>query len=199
MSVENKPSHENYSVAIIKPDAFRDYLSEMIISDFERAGLSVIFRKEMILNESKAKAIYSEHQTPESYHFGVKSLLLEDRLGNRLPCMLLILQSNTGNNALQETQKAKGRTDKDGIRAKYRKYFWYELEEMGYSGDELKLMLSRNRLHVPANHEAAARTLTILLTEKDIESIRSSAPEFGSWIKSFMINNVYSLAPLRNP
>ena len=196
MSVENKPSYENYAIAIIKPDAFRDYLSEMIISDFEKAGLSVIFRKEMILNEPKAKAIYSEHQISKSYHFGIKSLLLEDNLGNRLPCMLLILQSNTENNALQEAQKAKGRTDKDGIRAKYRKYFWYELEKMGYSGDELKLMLSRNRLHVPTNYEAIARVLTTLLTEKDIESITSRAPEFGSWIKRFMINNVHSLVKL---
>lgn len=185
MSIENKPSYENYSVAIIKPDAFRDYLSEMIISDFEKAELSVIFRKEMILNESKAKAIYSEHQTSKSYHFGVKSLLLEDKMGNKLPCMLLILQSNIGNNALQKTQEAKGRADKDGIRAKYRKYFWYELEKMGYSGDELKLMLSRNRLHVPTNHKTTAKVLAILLTEKDIESITSKAPEFGSWIKSF--------------
>ena len=48
----------SYSIAIIKPDAHRDMMAEMIGRDLEEGGLDVIFRKDIVFSEVQAKIIY---------------------------------------------------------------------------------------------------------------------------------------------
>lgn len=184
MSLERQQKSEDYSIAILKPDAFRDYLSQMIIDDFEEYGLDVVFRKQMLLDEETAQDVYLEHKDSELYPFMVESLLLERESGEQLPCMLLILKRRQGEgSALDQTQVAKGRADKSGIRAKYRLYFWYELEEMGFEGRELSLKLSQNRLHVPDDYERLSEVLGVLLSKADLERLRDTALDFADWLE----------------
>lgn len=179
-----KPTFESYSVAIIKPDAYRDFLEQVILDDFEKAGLSVVFRKEMKLNEQAAKQVYLEHETAKLYPFMVQSLLLEDKDHEQLPCMLVILRGQVEgqNSVLTQSQRIKGRADKEGIRAKYRMYYWHELEKMGYTGNELDTKLAQNRLHIPDDYQRTAEILGVLMTESDINRLAETAPDFADWL-----------------
>lgn len=187
MSVEIDKLLEYYSAVIIKPDAIRDSLSEMIIGDLEQAGLSVVYRRELILKREVAEQLYAKHLATElgqeRYPYAVESLLLEDVLGNQYPCVFLILKSKEPN-ALTLTQEAKGRADKSGIRAKYRIFFWYELEHMGITGDELKIRLSQNRLHIPDSYEGVKNTIKTLVNKKDISYIEENNLDLARVIKS---------------
>lgn len=188
MPTENKPNFENYAIAILKPDSYRDYLDQMILADFEKEGLSVVFRKEMKLDEGMAQRVYFEHNASKLYPFMVESLLLKDKTGDQLPCMLIVLKSEESgsDNALTKTQQVKGRADKNGIRAKYRMYYWHELEKMGYTGDELSMKLAQNRLHVPDDYQRTAEILGVLLTKNDTERLAETAPDFAHWLKGHL-------------
>lgn len=190
----NIPELDRYSIALIKPDAFRDHLSECIVADLEEQGLTVIHRKEMKLDRPTAAYVYEEHKDGENFPFMVESLLLKDNQGEQLPCMLLLLRADT--NALDRTRVAKGRADKSGIRAKYRMYFWYELEEMGYSGADLKHMLARNRLHVPDDYERMIEVIGVLLNEGDISRLREIDVEAANFLHASFGSECKSLISL---
>lgn len=175
MSVECALSIDYYSTAIIKPDAFRDFLTPMIIDDLRNEGLSVVFRKELILRKEEAEQLYADHLMTESgrqrFSFAVSSFLLKDKFGCRYPSMFLVLRSNDPH-ALDITKKAKGQADKSGIRAKYRMFFWYELEQMGIEGADLQTRLSQNRLHVPDDCERMKEMLRLFVNGDDVDMIQ---------------------------
>jgi len=196
MNPERRPELESYSMALIKPDAYRDVLSQMIIADLEEAGLSIVFRKEMRLERHEAEFSYDEHRGSKNYPFMVESLMLKDKHGDQYPCMLLVLKSGE-DDALGLTQKAKGRADRDGIRAKYRLYFWHELEEMGYLGDELSSMLARNRLHVPDDHQRMTEILGVLLTERDVDEISQREDQLGNIIREYKDSVPRAIIPMQ--
>jgi len=196
MNTEGEPGLDRYSVTIIKPDAYRDFLSQMVVSDLEDAGLSVVYRKEMKLERHQAESTYEEHRDEKNFPYMVESLLLKDGNGVQYPCMLLVFKSDS-DNALELNQQAKGRADKDGIRAKYRLHFWYELEEMGYEGDELSSILARNRLHVPDDHQRITEILGVLLTERDIEEISQRENELGQVVRKYRDSLPKGIVPLR--
>lgn len=197
MSIEKKQELDQYSITIIKPDAFRDHLSQMIVSDLEEAKLQVIYRREMRLERHEAESTYEEHRDTENYPYMVESLLLEDEDGEQYPCMLLILKAET-ENALELNRKVKGRTDRSGIRARYRMFFWYELEEMGFEGEKLSMMLARNRLHVPDDSNRMIETLGLLLTEKDIENISERDGELAEIVRQYRNSQPKSLMLLQD-
>lgn len=197
MSTERRPELGQYSITMIKPDAHRDYLSQMIIADLEEAGLCVVYRKEMRLEPHEAESTYEEHRDSINYPYMVESLLLKDGYGEQYPCMLLVLKTES-DNALELNQKVKGQADKSGIRAKYRMYFWHELEEMGYHGEDLSLILARNRLHVPDDHDMMVEILGLLLTEKDIEKIAEREGELADIIRRFQDSQSKSLVLLKD-
>lgn len=196
MNPERRPELENYSMVIIKPDAYRDVLSQMIVSDLEEAGLSVVFRKEMKLETHEAEFSYDEHRDSKNYPFMVESLMLKDKNGDQYPCMLLVLKSEH-DDALGLTQKAKGRADRDGIRAKYRLHFWHELEEIGYHGDELSSMLARNRLHVPDDHQRMTEILGVLLTERDVDEISQREGQLGDVVREYKDSIPSAIVPMQ--
>lgn len=178
------PELDKYSLVVLKPDSLRDCLTDNIIADLEEHGLFVIYRKTIQFNREIATYVYEEHKNSENFPFMVESLLLKKDQGEQYPCILLLLRAESV--ALEKTRIAKGRADKSGIRAKYRKYYWYELEEMGHKGDELKHLLSRNRLHVPDDHNMMLKTVGILLNEKDINQLRLSDKKLADFLSKYL-------------
>ena len=184
MNAEVSPNTERYSLTIIKPDAFRDHLSQQIIADLEESGLAVVYRKEMRLEAYEAEATYEEHRCSLYFPYMVGSLLLQNNQGEQYPCMLLVLKAEVGN-ALEINIKIKGKGDKTGIRAKYRFYSWHELGEKGYQGQVQSMMFSRNRLHVPDNHNRMIEILGLLLTENDMENFLEEDRKLADEIKLY--------------
>lgn len=168
----------NYTVMIIKPDAMKDILSNMIIVDIESEGFEVIARKELKLTRRQAEFLYSDHINYENYEYAVNSLLQDE---NEHSSTILVLRCPEGK-ALKNAQSAKGRADKEGIRAKYRKYLWYELMEQEMGSGELKMLLSKNRVHVPTTDRHAREIVKSLFSKQEMEDILGRDPEAVGFI-----------------
>ncbi len=173
----NERDHKNslpYSIVIIKPDAHRDILVETIIQDIKKGGLSIAHTKDMILSRRQAEEIYSEHSDEPHFEASIKSLL------GRKDCnrvTVLVVESN-GGPCLEKLQEIKGRSDKEGIRLKYRLFSREELERRGLSGEGLKEELANNRLHVPDSDECCRHLINMLLTDREIKELKEVRPEF---------------------
>lgn len=68
----------NYSVIIIKPDAHKDILGEMILADLESGGLKIILRKDLALSQEQAEMIYKNEWRENVRDYAAKSLLPRD-------------------------------------------------------------------------------------------------------------------------
>ena len=163
----------NYSAVIIKPDAHRDVLVEMIIQDMENGGLVTIFRKDEVLSRKEAERIYAEHRGTPHYETSIRSV--EGDKENR-SVTFLILKSEVGD-ALKHTNQIKGRSDIGGVRFKYRRFSRKEMEDMGYSGENLMLELAKNRLHVPDSDYRSLGLINMMLSDSERENIRLREPE----------------------
>lgn len=168
MTVNNK-----FTIMFIKPDAVRDGLIDQIVGDFLEAGLIPVFSKPMELTWDQAMIIYRDHMDNPNYEFAVRSLIEEEDCKESL---FLFLKNENGD-TLAKAQETKGRADKNGVRAKYRRYLWSELKEKGIEGDELKTMLSRNRVHVPDSDDHVCEIIGLLLSESELREIMEANPE----------------------
>lgn len=175
----------NYSAVIIKPDAHRDMLAEMIIRDLENNGLVTIFRKDKILSREEAERIYTEHRNAEHYEASVRSIE-GGKEGNTVT--VLIVKSESGD-ALKLTNEIKGRSDAGGVRLKYRRFSKKELEELGYSGENLMLELAKNRLHVPNSDDRSLELINMMLSGKERDNLRLREPELYNELEGWKKEN----------
>lgn len=184
-----------YSIAIIKPDAHRDILAETIIKDIKENGLDIAFVKDMVLSREQAEKIYSDHFNEPHFEASVKSLMGEKGCDY---VTVLIVESKDGP-SLEKIQEIKGRSDKGGIRLKLRVLSQKELEERGFSGDELKEELAKNRLHVPDSDELNRSLINMLLTSKEIKELIERRPEVYKELRQISEKNreLKMLPPVR--
>lgn len=170
-----------FAVVFIKPDAINDRLAERILSDFMEAGLSFIHLKLVELTLEQATFIYKDHINSPNFKFALDSIMREDKCETVL---FLIAKLKEGD-ALLIAQQTKGRADTSGIRAKYRRYLRVDLIEKGIEGDELKKLLSRNRLHIPDSNQHVCEILEMILEPEELSAIVKLDPEFRSFVESF--------------
>jgi len=184
-----------YSIAIIKPDAHKDILAEMITKEIEDSGLVIAHRKDMVLSLEQAEEIYSEHSARPYFWASVKSLQ-GDKDSNY--ATVLVVESNEGP-CIAKLQEIKGRSDMGGIRLKYRLLSKQELEEQGLFGNELIEELSKNRLHVPDTDEACKQLINKLLTDEEINELKERNPEFYKDLREIVKENkeLKMLPPVR--
>lgn len=161
--------YPNVDIAIIKPDATRDFLTEMIIRDLEETGIFVLLRKDLRFKEKDVPIIYPECVGLERYPSIVKSITGDYREGG-CHSTLLIVTCNEGD-IHRRLKEIKGKSDSYGIRRKYLRHFWYELEEMGYSGERLRDELAKNRLHVPDKFETSLEIMRRFLTPAEKQEL----------------------------
>lgn len=100
---------------IIKPDAVRRGLSQMIIKDVESSGLVIAKKKEISLLQETLKKLYEEHEGKPFY-----PLLLSFMSSGPVVCLVV-----EGDNAVERLRKLMGNTmpskaSSDSIRGKYR-------------------------------------------------------------------------------
>jgi nucleoside diphosphate kinase len=171
--------NNKFTVMFVKPDALNDGLTGPILDDFAEAGLVPVYRKLLNLDQNKAMMVYRDHMGNQNYRFAVNSLMEESGCKT---CLMLLLKREDGE-ALSVAQKIKGRADKDGVRAKYRRYLWTDLMEKGIEGEELKTMLSRNRVHVPDSDEHVCEIMMGLLDNSEMEEVAVLDPELVDFVR----------------
>lgn len=162
-------SPPNAGVIIIKPDATREFLTEMIIRNFEDAGVSILLRKDIYFKEGDVPIIYPECVKLERYSSIVKSITGDYGEGG-CHSTLLITTCNEGN-VRHFLRELKGKSDSHGIRRKYLRHFWYDLEGMGYSGERLRDELAKNRLHIPDSFEVCLEIMRRFLTPAEKQEL----------------------------
>jgi len=89
------------TLSIIKPDATRRNLTGAIVDRFEKAGLSVIASRRMMLSTAQAEAFYNVHKARPFY----RSLVDFMTSG---PVVVQVLQ---GENAIAKNREVMGATD----------------------------------------------------------------------------------------
>lgn len=165
-------NQSHYSIAIIKPDAHRDILVEMITEDIKQGGLDIVYAKDMSLSVEQAQKIYSDHINDPHFETCVKSLYGEKQHN----CATILIIKSKNGHSLDKLQRIKGRADKDGIRLKYKLFSREEFEEKGYTGEGLKEELAKNRIHVPDSDELNIDLIKILLSDKEIKMLKEREP-----------------------
>ena len=171
--------NNKFTIVFIKPDAINDGLVDQIMRDFAEAGLASVFCKPLELNWDQALFIYRDHLDNPNYRFAVKSLTEEEGCKTSL---FFLLKRDAGD-ALKTAQEVKGRADRSGVRAKYRRYLWTELQERGITGDELETMLSRNRVHVSDSDNHVCYILGMLIDDLELRQLIKIDPELVGFIE----------------
>lgn len=170
-----------YTATIIKPDAHRDGIVEMILSDFENGGLHVVLRKDEKIDRKKAEIIYRDRIGKHYYEHSIASILGDQKN----PCItLLILRSEHGD-ATELASVLKGRASQNGIRNKYRIHSKEELERKGLSNWTVWMELLKDRLHVPDTSDLSLELMLELLSERDLKDIEQREPELFYEMEKF--------------
>lgn len=166
----------SYTAALIKPDAHRDVIAEMITRDLQERDFDVIFRKDTVLTREQAEKIYAEHKGSQNFEQAVKSLLGTEK--NKYSTVLILkLLKEDDIDILVKAKEIRGKSNEGGIRFKYRILSEQELKEKGYEGEELKNELSKNRLHIPDSTHRALEMIDLLLNENEKLDLKEREPQ----------------------
>lgn len=178
-------NHSSYAVAIIKPDAHRDVLAEMITGDFEDGGFGIVFRKDIVLSRVQAEEVYIREHDHSKFDRATKSLLGTDK--DKFSTLIILKSKNSGEGAAR-AQNIKGKIGQGGIREKYNLHTKDELEKMGLTGEELRGELARNRFHVPDTDGETFEIIDMLLTENERMELKEREPKLYSELVKFNEN-----------
>lgn len=157
-----------YAVVLIKPDAIRDVLEEMILQDLREGALvDSVFRKLLKINENLAKLIYPTWvEKPE-----FPSMVHNITRGNSLFVVV------RGDNTIYESlRRVKGKMNQGGLRLKYRTHSIEEWQALGYVGRELRNRIAENRFHTTDDLNETISLCALVMNHQDIETIKSVAP-----------------------
>src|SRR5437868_3839285 len=89
------------TLSIIKPDATRRNITGEIISRFEKAGLSVVAQKRMMLSTAQAEAFYNVHKDRPFFR-GLVEFMTSGSV---------VVQVLEGENAIAKNREVMGATD----------------------------------------------------------------------------------------
>ena len=135
----------NYTLTIIKPDAFESGKAGKIIGHLEQGGFKVRAARVMRLTESQAKEFYAVHRERPFYAPLVKFMTSGT-------CMPMILEKA---NAVAELRKAIGATDPKEAEAGTVRKLYAESKE-------------RNAIHASDSDENAQREARFFFAESDL-------------------------------
>jgi len=159
---------EQYAVVLIKPDAIRDVLEEMILRDLREEALVVpVFRKFWKVTEDLAKLIYSAWVERPKF----PSMVHNITRGNSLFVVV------RGDKTLYELlTRVKGKMNQGGLRLKYRTRSIEEWQALGYSGRELQNKIAENRLHAADDFDETVFLCNLAMNHQDLATIELTAP-----------------------
>ena len=166
---------EQFAIVLIKPDAIRDVLEEMILQDLqEEARIIPVFRKFWKVTEDLAKLIYptwiDRLQFPSMVHNITR--------GHSLFVVV------SGDDAIYESlTRVKGKMNKGGVRLKYRTRSIEEWQAMGYAGQGLQNKIAENRLHATDDFDETVFLCTLAMDHYDLASIEPIAPLLAAAIR----------------
>ncbi len=169
----------SYATILIKPDAHRDVLAEMIVRDIENGGLKVIFRKDLVLSAEDAEVIYSDEADKKIYAAAKESLLGTER--NPF-VTIIVVKSDGDENALAKVLELKGKTNIGGIRKRYLVKTKEHLEGAGLNDQEILKEFAKNRIHVPDDGDRSIELLRLILRDREIDELRQREPELAAEI-----------------
>ena len=163
-----------YAAVLIKPDAIRDILEEMITNDLQtEADVRIIFRKYWLIQKQLVKFIYpdwiNKPEFPSMTH-------------NLLQGQSLLLIAKGGINIYTTLQKAKGKMNQGGLRLKYRTKSIEEWETLGFSGKALRNKIAENRLHSTDTLSETVMLCSLAMSSNDIEKLSKIAPSLANLI-----------------
>jgi len=133
------------TLSIIKPDATRRNLTGAIVDRFEKAGLSVIASRRMMLSTAQAEAFYNVHKARPFY----RSLVDFMTSG---PVVVQVLQ---GENAIAKNREVMGATDPSKAAA-------------GTIRKDFAESIEANSVHGSDAPETAAHEIRFFFSELDI-------------------------------
>jgi len=133
------------TLSIIKPDATRRNHTGAIIDRFEKAGLSVIAQRRMMLSTAQAEAFYNVHKARPFY----RSLVDFMTSG---PVVVQVLQ---GENAIAKNREVMGATDPSKAAA-------------GTIRKDFAESIEANSVHGSDAPETAAHEIRFFFSELDI-------------------------------
>jgi nucleoside-diphosphate kinase len=133
------------TLSIIKPDATRRNLTGAIVDRFEKAGLSVIASRRMMLSTAQAEAFYNVHKARPFF----RSLVEFMTSG---PVVVQVLQ---GENAITKNREVMGATDPSKAAA-------------GTIRKDFAESIEANSVHGSDAPETAAHEIRFFFSELDI-------------------------------
>ena len=163
-----------YSVVIIKPDAHKDMLVEMILDDFKNNGLNIVFHKDLVLSREQAETIYKGESGKETYEHAIKSIMPTE---GSINVTMAIIKSKNEVSALNIAHEVRGKSGKSGVRSKYQVYTKDELRKKNISENEILSNLAKNRLHVPDTDREAMELIDLLTTPAEKDDIKEREPQ----------------------
>lgn len=166
---------EQYAVVLIKPDAIRDVLEELILRDLrEGTGITFVFRKFWRVTEKLAKLIYSAWEEKSEFPSMVHNITRDNSL-------FIVVR---GDNTIYESLTGvKGKMNQGGLRLKYRTRSIEEWQALGYSGRELQNKIAENRLHTTDDFNETVFLCDLAMNHHDLAVIEVIAPSLTAAIR----------------
>jgi nucleoside diphosphate kinase len=157
-----------YVAVLIKPDAIRDVLDEMILHEIiSKTSAIPIFRKLWKITQEEARLIYPDWIENPKF----PSISYNITQGYSL--FVLVMGSIKIH---QELIRIKGKMNKGGIRLKFRTHSIEEWKALGYHDQGLSNKIAENRLHTTDNIEETIRLSSLIMDHNDIAYIEKSHP-----------------------
>lgn len=160
-----------YPVILIKPDAIRDVLDQLIISDLQRQipALRIIWQKFWVFSPRDLTLIYPSWTNHPMFPYMVGNLTSG-------PSRVVLAKGPPG--TYESVAGAKGKMNiGGGIRSKYRIHDIHALQCAGLSESELNCFRAENRMHsTDALHESAT-LIRVCGRKSEMEEIAIVAPE----------------------
>lgn len=166
---------EQYAVVLIKPDAIRDVLEEMILYNLQKeTGAIPVFRKFWRITESLARLIYpSWVERPE----------FPSMVHNITQGVSLFVIVRGDETIYELLTKVKGKMNQGGLRLRYRTSSIEEWQKLGYSGQELQNKIAENRLHTTDDFTDTILLCNFAMSNHDLTEIELSATSLATAVR----------------
>jgi len=164
-----------YAVVLIKPDAIRDILEELILKDLRKdAHVIPIFRKFWKVTENLTKLMYPAWLAKQEF----PSMVHNITQGNSL---FVVVSGNR--HIYKSLTQTKGKMNQGGLRLKYRTHSIEEWQSLGCFGRELQNKIAENRLHTTDNFDETVFLCNLALDHYDLATLELTAPSLVASIR----------------
>lgn len=165
----------NYAVILIKPDAIRDSLDEVILKDIlNSASVAPIFRKLWKVPPAIVAHIYPEWISRPEF----PAMVFNITQGHSL--FIIVKGSET---IYSELIRIKGKMNKGGLRLKYRTHSIEEWQALGYFGEDLHRKIAENRLHTTDTRRETTFLCSLSMDPHEIKTLEMKHPVLANEIR----------------